>query len=86
MNNDYFSDGSVVSELIFSADLVTFVITNDRNGSSSRKTGTYTYNPPSISVIVDGIYSQEPGTIDGDTMTIGVISGDIIMPLEFKKQ
>lgn len=86
VNDDYFSDGSLISELRFSSETITFTLTNVNQDYSSTRTGTYTYDPPSIFINVEGIHSEEPGTIKGDILTIGITAGDIIVPLQFTKQ
>ncbi len=83
VNDDFFDDRSLVSELTFTANSVTLVLMDSDGSVGSSRTGTYTYDPPLVYMEIDGIYPGEPATIEGNIMTVAIISGDIVMPLDF---
>jgi hypothetical protein len=85
-------------ELVFTATYATYTETNSA-GNGMNFTGTYTYDPPDV-VITSNYWNFPPpigvqeapgdirheGTVDGQTMTIGIQGYDMIGIIELKKQ
>jgi hypothetical protein len=77
-------------ELTFTLTSVTYVYTYGESYSST-KTGSYSYDPPMITIDEGKPFFPTnlhgPGIVEGDTLTVGVfVTDDMVETIELKKQ